>query len=213
MNKEQHDDIQKILEEFLPQNPKPLTSVDEFIKVEDHITKGRLQKRNKLLLLLLEFRSIHLLVQEAKERKRMMFTWYVNSGIHFEGQVWEWEAQSVSSTNPLFCSLVCWCFFLHRWRRSTMGDLSLVSSLYLLNERFCTRNVNGVKQKTFAGYSAVYNFFAYPQHTRKRISQFLVLPPFQKNQIGGELLNAIYRNSSTKDVKDIVVEDPSVEFR
>ena len=31
-----------------------------------------------------------------------------------------------------------------------------------------------------AGYATVYNFFAYPDHIRPRISQILVLPPFQR---------------------------------
>lgn len=63
------------------------------------------------------------------------------------------------------------------------------------------------------GYATVYLYFAYPNKTRPRISQFLVLPPFQRLGLGAELLNIIYR-SFLKDpnILDITVEDPSDEF-
>lgn len=51
------------------------------------------------------------------------------------------------------------------------------------------------------------------EHIRPRISQMLVLPPFQKQGHGAELLQAAYRMYNTQDrVIDIAVEDPSENF-
>lgn len=38
------------------------------------------------------------------------------------------------------------------------------------------------------GYSTVYLYYAYPEHIRPRISQMLVLPPFQKMGIGSKMI-------------------------
>lgn len=39
----------------------------------------------------------------------------------------------------------------------------------------------------------MYEYYAYPDNTRPRISQMLVLPPFQRNGVGLQLLDKIYR--------------------
>lgn len=65
----------------------------------------------------------------------------------------------------------------------------------------------------FVGYATIYRYYAYPQKIRPRISQFIVLPPFQKRGLGAELLSTI-NNFYSKDpnVLDITVEDPSDDF-
>ena len=65
----------------------------------------------------------------------------------------------------------------------------------------------------FVGYSTVYCYYAYPANLRPRISQVLVLPPYQKKNIGYHLLQTInnYYISNPK-VTDITVEDPSDHF-
>jgi histone acetyltransferase 1 len=45
-----------------------------------------------------------------------------------------------------------------------------------------------------AGYATVYEYYAYPDNTRPRISQMLVLPPFQRIGLGAQLLDNIYRH-------------------
>lgn len=84
------------------------------------------------------------------------------------------------------------------------------------------------------GYATIYLYFAYPNKTRPRISQFLVLPPFQRMGLGAELLNVVYRSflqdSYILDITGMfhpiplwplgiwfnyylrIVEDPSEEF-
>ncbi|XP_076164935.1 histone acetyltransferase 1 [Ptiloglossa arizonensis] len=64
------------------------------------------------------------------------------------------------------------------------------------------------------GYATVYQYYAYPHHTRPRIAQVLILPPFQNMGLGAHLLHAIYREYIGRNqVKDITVEDPSVTFQ
>lgn len=84
-------------------------------------------------------------------------------------------------------------------------------------------------QYSIVGYCTVYNFYAYPDKIRSRISQFLIFPPFQKLGHGRThslilvmvsnfyissefLLNALYQDLLRDDVKDITVEGPSPQF-
>lgn len=64
------------------------------------------------------------------------------------------------------------------------------------------------------GYTTVYLYYAYPQNIRPRISQMLVLPPFQGQGIGAQFVEVVY-NKFKDDPKviDITVEDPSDDFR
>ncbi|XP_011307205.1 histone acetyltransferase type B catalytic subunit [Fopius arisanus] len=64
------------------------------------------------------------------------------------------------------------------------------------------------------GFATVYQYYAYPHHTRPRIAQVLILPPFQKMGLCAHLLKAIYRQYiGRNEVKDITVEDPAVSFQ
>ncbi|XP_055377754.1 histone acetyltransferase type B catalytic subunit [Condylostylus longicornis] len=63
------------------------------------------------------------------------------------------------------------------------------------------------------GYTTVYQYYAYPEHIRPRISQMLILPPFQKKGLGTKMFNTIYKfYEGEKNVIDITVEDPSEDF-
>ncbi|KNC71815.1 hypothetical protein SARC_15641, partial [Sphaeroforma arctica JP610] len=44
---------------------------------------------------------------------------------------------------------------------------------------------DGTTSYEFAGFSTLYNFYAYPHHIRPRTSQFLLLPSFQRQGHGG----------------------------
>lgn len=60
---------------------------------------------------------------------------------------------------------------------------------------------------------SVYHFYAYPDKTRARVSQVLVMPPFQRAGHGAELLEAVYRDAaSNADIVDVTAEGPSPEF-
>lgn len=89
---------------------------------------------------------------------------------------------------------------------------------------------------TFVGYSTVRRFFYFRPPTppvspkadwelpkaelditelpcRSRISQFIILPPFQGKGIGARLYNSIFKNYlESPQTKEIPVEDPNEEF-
>lgn len=74
-------------------------------------------------------------------------------------------------------------------------------------------SVKNERTYCFVGYATVYRYYAYPERIRPRISQFLVLPPFQRKGVGARLLQAIYNHYVSDDkVFDITVEDPSDNF-
>ena len=71
----------------------------------------------------------------------------------------------------------------------------------------------GERDYYFAGYATVYRYYAYPANTRPRISQVLILPPFQRRNLGVQLLSAMYAHYRAQSgVIDITVEDPSDSF-
>ena len=66
----------------------------------------------------------------------------------------------------------------------------------------------------FVGYSTCYRFYAFPEHERPRVSQVLVLPPYQKMGHCVEILNTIFKDyRGVEKVIDITAEDPSEDFQ
>lgn len=66
----------------------------------------------------------------------------------------------------------------------------------------------------FVGYCTVYNFYAYPEHCRPRIAQFLTIPPYQRQGHATETIDFIQRRFlSRTNIRDICVEDPSENFQ
>lgn len=62
----------------------------------------------------------------------------------------------------------------------------------------------GTSRYATIGFATVYRYYAYPQHIRPRIAQFLILPPFRRIGLGTHLLQAIYREYIARsEVKDI----------
>ncbi|XP_003701894.1 histone acetyltransferase 1 isoform X2 [Megachile rotundata] len=74
--------------------------------------------------------------------------------------------------------------------------------------------VDGTVRYATIGFATVYQYYAYPHHTRPRIAQVLILPPFQNMGLAAHLLHAIYREYiGRNEVIDITVEDPSASFQ
>lgn len=83
---------------------------------------------------------------------------------------------------------------------------------FVVYEKF--ENKDGETRYASVGYSSVYLYFHYPDKIRPRISQFLILPPFQRKGIGAKLLKTIYEHfQSQETVCDITVEDGSEDFQ
>jgi len=80
---------------------------------------------------------------------------------------------------------------------------------FTLYERYKSSDGN-TPRYAFAGYLTAYRYFAYPENQRPRISQTLILPPFQRQGLGAKLLDAVCRSFWNRNkVVDITVEDPS----
>jgi histone acetyltransferase 1 len=63
------------------------------------------------------------------------------------------------------------------------------------------------------GYLSVYNYYAFPDKKRSRISQVLIFPSYQHMGHGAELVEAIYRDAClNENIADVTAEDPSPEF-
>ena len=63
------------------------------------------------------------------------------------------------------------------------------------------------------GYLSVYNYYAFPDKKRSRISQVLIFPNYQHAGHGAELVEAIYRDACrSENIVDVTAEDPSPEF-
>jgi len=72
----------------------------------------------------------------------------------------------------------------------------------------------GVTVYNAVGYVTVYPFYVYPDNLRPRISQFLILKPYQKQGHGSKLYESIFEHYLLdKKVIDITVEDPAEIFQ
>jgi len=81
---------------------------------------------------------------------------------------------------------------------------------FLLFEK---RKEVGETYYSVAGYVTVYQYYAYPDKIRPRISQMLILPPFQRQGHGVEMLQTVDRfYIKDPQVLDITVEEPSYDF-
>ncbi|SJX62779.1 related to histone acetyltransferase subunit HAT1 [Sporisorium reilianum f. sp. reilianum] len=65
----------------------------------------------------------------------------------------------------------------------------------------------------FMGYTSLYKFWCWPDSSRVRLSQFVILPPFQKQGHGGALYTTVYEQIRQRAaVAELTVEDPSEDF-
>jgi len=83
----------------------------------------------------------------------------------------------------------------------------------VLYEKRKRRGEPGVATYHFAGYSSLYPFYCFPERIRLRLSQFVILPPYQRQGHGSALYTAIYqRVVSQGHVSELTVEDPAEAF-
>ncbi|XP_059476458.1 histone acetyltransferase type B catalytic subunit isoform X2 [Neocloeon triangulifer] len=84
-------------------------------------------------------------------------------------------------------------------------------NFFLLFEKY---KHDGKPRFAFAGFVSTYEFYCYPDNIRPRVSQMLILPPFQKAGLGVELLTTTFNFYRGKpEVTDVSVESPSPEFQ
>ncbi|XP_034351007.2 histone acetyltransferase type B catalytic subunit [Arvicanthis niloticus] len=81
---------------------------------------------------------------------------------------------------------------------------------FLVFEKY---NKDGATLFATVGYMTVYNYYVYPDKTRPRVSQMLILTPFQGQGHGAQLLETVHRYYiSCPSVLDITAEDPSRSY-
>ncbi|KAI1316151.1 histone acetyltransferase 1 [Mortierella claussenii] len=72
---------------------------------------------------------------------------------------------------------------------------------------------NGQESYNFAGYCTMYPYYYYPDQIRMRISQFLILPPYQQQGHGSKMYQSLYNDfCSRKEIREMTVEDPNDDF-
>ncbi|KAM0753903.1 histone acetyltransferase type B catalytic subunit [Meredithblackwellia eburnea MCA 4105] len=65
----------------------------------------------------------------------------------------------------------------------------------------------------FAGYTSFYSFFCWPDTKRLRLSQFVILPPYQGQGHGSALYSVAYQNILRRpEISELTVEDPAEAF-
>ncbi|KAI4524036.1 acyl-CoA N-acyltransferase, partial [Schizophyllum commune Loenen D] len=83
----------------------------------------------------------------------------------------------------------------------------------VLYEKRKRRDDPSVATYHFVGYSSLYPFYCYPERVRMRLSQFVILPPYQRHAHGSELYSAIYNYVlSQPQIAELTVEDPAEAF-
>ncbi|KAK1336890.1 hypothetical protein QTO34_002926 [Cnephaeus nilssonii] len=81
---------------------------------------------------------------------------------------------------------------------------------FLVFEKY---NKDGATLFATVGYMTVYNYYVYPDKTRPRVSQMLILTPFQGQGHGARLLETVHRYYiASPSVLDITAEDPSESY-
>ncbi|KAH7918483.1 histone acetyltransferase type B [Leucogyrophana mollusca] len=83
----------------------------------------------------------------------------------------------------------------------------------VLYEKRKREGAEGAVTYHFIGYSSLYNFYCFPEKVRMRLSQFVILPPYQRQGHGSELYTAIYTYVlSQPHISELTVEDPAEAF-
>ncbi|KAF9821637.1 hypothetical protein IEO21_00483 [Rhodonia placenta] len=83
----------------------------------------------------------------------------------------------------------------------------------VLYEKRKRRSDPSIATYHFVGYSSLYPFYCFPERVRMRISQFVILPPYQQEGHGSALYTAIYQHVlASPHIAELTVEDPAEAF-
>lgn len=83
--------------------------------------------------------------------------------------------------------------------------------LYLLIQKKTDQPEN--TRHLLLGFSAVCRFYHYPDGSRLRLSQILVLPPYQRKGYGSYLVEMLSNVAISEDIYDLTVEEPADYFQ
>jgi GNAT superfamily N-acetyltransferase len=110
-------------------------------------------------------------------------------------------------------------FFIDR--SSYINDADLVWEIILLfQKRVCL--AKNITTYHIVGYTTLYKFLSYPSNWqaesatypyKMRLSQILILPPFQRAGHGQKLLQLVYQEAEKRGMIEVNIEDPSPVFQ
>ena len=101
-------------------------------------------------------------------------------------------------------------FFIDR--SSFINDSDLIWEILILLERRVTRHSSAVSHAV-VGYTTLYKFLSYPSSWRLRLSQILILPPYQRCGHGAKLLQFVYDEAARRNFREVNIEDPAPVFQ
>ena len=108
-------------------------------------------------------------------------------------------------------------------RSSFINDSDLIWEVLLLFEKRVPRPPSSLASSasstpvpatySFVGYTTLYKFLSYPSEWLLRLSQILILPPYQRSGHGAQLLQFVYREAERRHFRAVNVEDPAPVFQ
>jgi histone acetyltransferase 1 len=102
-------------------------------------------------------------------------------------------------------------FFIDR--SSYINDNDHVWEVLLLIEKRSNKLNPSHIVYNFVGYTTLYRFLHFPSEWRLRLSQILIIPPYQRSGHGQQLLQFVYQLAEQRDATEINIEDPSPVFQ
>jgi len=104
-------------------------------------------------------------------------------------------------------------FFIDR--SSFINDADTVWEILFLFQKRVVATRSGPAHVSYhiVGYTTLYKFLAYPADWRMRLSQILILPPFQRQGHGQRLLQLVYDEAQRRNMIEVNIEDPSPVFQ
>ena len=110
-------------------------------------------------------------------------------------------------------------------RSSFINDNDMIWEVLLLFEKRTPRTPSSLSSSaaastspvpatySFVGYTTLYKFLHYPSEWLLRLSQILILPPYQRSGHGAQLLQFVYREAERRRFRAVNVEDPAPVFQ
>ncbi|XP_057548242.1 histone acetyltransferase type B catalytic subunit-like [Amaranthus tricolor] len=97
---------------------------------------------------------------------------------------------------------------LNGWSESPKNSLKHHSGRIHCRLDFPLHHFSDSIHNRLLGFIATYRFFHYPDSSRLRLSQILILPPYQHKGYGRHLVELLNHVAMSEDVYDLTVEEP-----
>ncbi|KAI0303510.1 acyl-CoA N-acyltransferase [Multifurca ochricompacta] len=213
------DDVQGTLQKFIPEDY--YQSEAEFLaRVEEDATSFR-PSGEKI------YSYTRAVPYSARKGKGVAMTLPEDDPDAITYEVWHVRAVASLLLNPLMLSQATWKTpgFREYHRRMQLFILLYIEAgsyidevedsweFVVLYEKRKRRTSPDTETYHFVGYSTLYPFYCFPDKTRLRLSQFVIVPPYQHQGHGSALYNAIYQYVLAQPcVTELTVEDPAEAF-